>query len=161
MEGEPLRASHQLLFSPLGLLKSLVLRFNEALLTVPFEHGASEGAALPAQAWHGVLEPGACGTGFSWGSNEICERGDVVQDHSWATHRDADTALHFQQSDTRTTGPSCALDLQLASVTKPAADKLPTLLSTRISRTANAFRQCHCRLPTCQRLLSRLSPLSY
>lgn len=60
-------ARSQLLFCPLGFVKSLILRFNETLLTVAFECGAAEGAAFPAQAWHGVLEPGGHGTGFPRG----------------------------------------------------------------------------------------------
>lgn len=57
-------AGSQLLFCPFGFMKPLVLSFNEALLTIPFEHGAPEGAALSAQARDVVLEPGGCGTGF-------------------------------------------------------------------------------------------------
>lgn len=51
--------SHQLFFRPFGFMKSLVLSFNETLLTVPFKHGASQGATLPAQARDVVLESGA------------------------------------------------------------------------------------------------------
>lgn len=40
-------ARSQLLFSPFCFVKSLILGFNETLLTVSFKHGASDGAALP------------------------------------------------------------------------------------------------------------------
>lgn len=56
--------SHQLLFSPFRFMKSLVLSFDEALLTVSFKHTASKGAAFPAQAGDSVLEPGGRGAGF-------------------------------------------------------------------------------------------------
>ena len=63
--------SHQVLFSPFRLVKSLGLRFDETLLAVPFEHGASEGAAFPPQAGDGILEPGGCGTGLRGSGDEI------------------------------------------------------------------------------------------
>ena len=57
-------ARSQLLFRPFCFMKSLILSFNEALLTVSFKHSASEGATFPPQAGYSVLEPGGCGTGF-------------------------------------------------------------------------------------------------
>lgn len=48
-------------------MKSLVLSFNETLLTVSFKHGASKRATFPAQAWDVVLEPG----GFPRGSDKL------------------------------------------------------------------------------------------
>lgn len=41
-------AHSQLLFSPFGFTKSLFLSFNETLLTVSFQHGASQGATFPS-----------------------------------------------------------------------------------------------------------------
>lgn len=61
---EYLKMSYQLLFSPFCFVKSLILSFNKTLLTIPFKHGASEGATLPPQAGGCVLEPGGCGTCF-------------------------------------------------------------------------------------------------
>lgn len=40
-------AHSQLLFSPFCFMKSLILSFNETLLTVSFKYGASQGATLP------------------------------------------------------------------------------------------------------------------
>lgn len=77
--------SHQLLFRPFGFVKPLVLSFNEALLTIPFEHGAPEGAALPAQARDVVLEPGGCGTGFPRSGDKLYKRVDASQYHIWVT----------------------------------------------------------------------------
>lgn len=77
--------SHQLLFRPFGFMKPLVLSFNEALLTIPFEHGAPEGAALPAQARDVVLEPGGCGTGFPRSGDKLYKRVDASQYHIWVT----------------------------------------------------------------------------
>lgn len=77
--------SHQLLFSPFCFMKPLALSFNEALLTISFKHGAPEGAALPAQAWDVILEPGGCGTGFPRGSNKLYKRVDASQYYIWVT----------------------------------------------------------------------------
>lgn len=51
-------AGSQLLFRPFGFMKSLILCFNETLLTVSFKHSASERATFPSQAGDCVLEPG-------------------------------------------------------------------------------------------------------
>lgn len=67
--GKSLERSHQLLFSPFCFMESLILSFNETLLTVSFKHGATKGATFPAQAGDCVLEPGGCGTGFPGGSD--------------------------------------------------------------------------------------------
>lgn len=64
-------------------MKSLVLSFDETLLTVPFKHGASEGATLPAQARDVVLESGGWGTSFSRGSDRLYKRVDAIQYHIW------------------------------------------------------------------------------
>lgn len=77
--------SHQLLFRPFGFVKPLVLSFNEALLAIPFEHGAPEGTTLPAQARDVVLEPGGCGTGFPRSSDKLYKRVDASQYHIWVT----------------------------------------------------------------------------
>lgn len=77
--------SHQLLFRPFGFVEPLALSFNEALLTIPFEHGAPEGAALPAQARDIVLEPGGCGTGFPRSGDKLYKRVDAIQYHIWVT----------------------------------------------------------------------------
>lgn len=50
-------------------MESLILSFNETLLTVSFKHGATKGATFPAQAGDCILEPGGCGTGFPGGSD--------------------------------------------------------------------------------------------
>lgn len=57
-------ARPQLLFCPFCFMESLILSFDEALLTVSFKHSASEGAAFPPQARYSILEPGGCGTGL-------------------------------------------------------------------------------------------------
>ena len=62
--GMSLKMSHQVLFSPFRFMKSLILSFDETLLTVSFKHTASEGTAFPAQAGDSVLEPGGRGAGF-------------------------------------------------------------------------------------------------
>lgn len=77
--------SYQLLFSPFGFMKSLVLSFNKTLLAVPFKHRASEGATLPPQAGDRVLEPGGRGTCFPRGGHKIWKRIDTHQYHMWAT----------------------------------------------------------------------------
>lgn len=64
-------AQPQLLFSPFCFMESLILSFDETLLTVSFKHGASEGAALSPQAGGCVLESGGCGTYFPRGSNKM------------------------------------------------------------------------------------------
>jgi hypothetical protein len=75
----PHQMSHQLFFRSSCFMESLVLSFDETLLTVPFKHGASECAALPAQARDIVLEPGGRGTSFLRGSNRLYKRGDAIQ----------------------------------------------------------------------------------
>lgn len=86
--------SHQLLFHPFGFVEPLALSFNEALLTIPFEHGAPEGAALPAQARDVVLEPGGCGTGFPRSGDKLYKRVDASQYHIWVTvHAQTDTDI--------------------------------------------------------------------
>lgn len=67
--GKSLERSHQLLFSPFCFMESLILSFNETLLTVSFKHGATKGTTFPAEAGDCVLEPGGCGTGFPGGSD--------------------------------------------------------------------------------------------
>lgn len=64
-------AQSQLLFSPFGFMKSLILCFNETLLTVSFKHGASKGATFSPQAGGCVLESGGCGAYFPRGSNKM------------------------------------------------------------------------------------------
>jgi hypothetical protein len=52
-------------------MKSLVLSFNEALLTISLKHGASQRATFPPQAWNSVLEPGGSRTGFPRNSGKM------------------------------------------------------------------------------------------
>lgn len=62
-------------------MKSLVLSFNETLLTVPFKHGASQGATLPAQARDVVLESGGRGSCFPGGGDRLYKRVGAIQYH--------------------------------------------------------------------------------
>lgn len=57
-------AGSQLFFSPFCFMESLILSFDETLLTVSFKHSASQGTTLPPQTGDSILEPGGCGTGF-------------------------------------------------------------------------------------------------
>lgn len=64
-------AHSQLLFSPFRFVKSLILSFNETLLTVSFKHGAPEGATSHPEAGHCILEPGGRGPRFPRGGNQM------------------------------------------------------------------------------------------
>lgn len=84
-EGEYLKMSHQLLFSPFCFMKSLILSFNETLLTVPLKHGAAEGTTFPPEAGHCILEPGGRGPCLPRGGNQVWKRVDTGQHHIWVT----------------------------------------------------------------------------
>lgn len=64
-------AHSQLLFSPFCFMKSLILSFNETLLTVPLKHGAAEGTTFPPEAGHCILEPGGRGPCLPRGGNQV------------------------------------------------------------------------------------------